>query len=175
MFGGPVPLKDPISDQVIGYYDHQAANAGLKITGAYAAVAPIFQPGSWMGDLLAEVAPGGASAISDGIEEAIRGHHPWPKYLGGRGVHKKTPLRDSLHRAFHSQLGSTMRQLGYPPVGGVTGSTPKWADYFIDNPGSREKALELLRQTTADFDRTNGTSIGPKLEQALKGGAKPPK
>jgi hypothetical protein len=68
-----------------------------------------------------------------------------------------------------------MRQLDYPPVGGVTGSTQKWADYFAKNEGSREKAIEILRQVTADFDRANGTSIGPKLEQALKGGANPPR
>lgn len=140
----------------------------MKITGAYAAIAPVFEPGSWMGDLLAEIAPGGANAISDGIEEAIRNHHPWPKYLGGPEEQELAPLRESLHRAFHSQLGSAMRELDFPPVGGVTGSTDKWEDYFLTNPGTREKAIEILRQVTADFDRTHGTSIGPKLELALR-------
>jgi hypothetical protein len=182
LFGGPVPLKDS-TGRVVGYYDHQAANAGLKITGAYAAVAPLFIPGSEAADLLAELAPGGAEAIGDGIEEAASNkigqaaanHHAWPKYLGGPKEQELVALRKSLHDAFHTQLRVTMRKAGFPPMGGVTGTAPKWAQYFAQNPGSREKAIEMLRQVTSDFDRANGTSISPRLEQVLRdAGANPP-
>ena len=167
LFGGPVPIRSP-EGHIVGYYDHQAANEGLKITGAYAAVAPFFQPGSWMGDLIGQVAPKAPAVISEAIEEAISRHHPWPKYLGGPSEQELVPLRNSLHRALHSQLGAAMRKAGFPPVGGSTGSTDSWAEYFTANPRSREKAVEILRQVISDFDRVHGTSINPRLETMLR-------
>ena len=76
-------------------------------------------------------------------------------------------LRKSLHTAFHTQLRVTMRKAGFPPMGGVEGSTEKWADVLAD-PARRQKAVEILRQVTANFDRANGTSIGPRLETVLR-------
>jgi len=59
-----------------------------------------------------------------------------------------------------------------PGVGGIGGGTRNWADYFAKTPGSEEKAIEILRQVTADFDRAHGTSITPKLEKALESAGK---
>jgi hypothetical protein len=165
-----VPLVSP-TGKIVGYYDHQAARAGLQITGGYAAIAPFFLPGSWMGDLLGEISPGATHAIDEAIEEAIEQHHPHPKHMGGAVDQELVPLRVSLHRALHSQLASALKEAGFPPVGGRSGSTVKWGEHFADKPGRREKAIEILRQVTANFDRVNGTSITPKLEQTLGRGA----
>lgn len=72
---------------------------------------------------------------------------------------KSLTLPDSLNGAF-----------------GPNGSKAAWLDHFRMNPGSEEKAIEILRRVTADFDRTQGSSITPKLEKALEaaGKGKPP-
>jgi hypothetical protein len=49
--GGAVPLTSA-GGHKIGYYDHDSATAGLKITAAYAAIAPFFHPGGWADDLI---------------------------------------------------------------------------------------------------------------------------
>ena len=51
-----------------------------------------------------------------------------------------------------------------------------WLEHFKNNPEAEEKAIEILRQVTSDFDRAHGTSITPKLEKALgsAGKGKPP-
>ncbi len=151
LFGGPVPIKDSVGNTT-GYYDHQAANAGLKITGAYAAVAPLFQPGAWMGDLLAEVAPGAAGAITEGIQDAvadgpaarIHNHHPHPLFMGGDASQELVPLPERLHVRLHSDLMDALRQEGFPRVGGRGGSRVDWARYFAENPGRREHAIGIL-------------------------------
>ncbi|HZZ69552.1 MAG TPA: hypothetical protein VFE18_15370, partial [Phenylobacterium sp.] len=51
LFGGPVPLTSP-EGNVVGYYDHQAAKAGLGLIAEDSEVAPLFQPGGWMDGLL---------------------------------------------------------------------------------------------------------------------------
>jgi hypothetical protein len=56
LFGGSVPLTDP-EGHVIGYYDHQAAKAGLGITSQYAQIAPWLQPAGWMDGLIASGGP----------------------------------------------------------------------------------------------------------------------
>lgn len=68
LFGGPVPLTDP-EGHVVGYYDHQAAKAGLGITAQYAQIAPWLQPAGWMDGLIA----GGGSRIAlPGVAPAAR-------------------------------------------------------------------------------------------------------
>jgi hypothetical protein len=184
LFGGPVPIKDSVGNTT-GYYDHQAANAGLKITGAYAAAAPFFQPGAWMGDLLAEVAPGAAGAIAEGIQDAavdgpaakIHNHHPLPKFMGGDANQELVPLPEKLHVSLHSDLTGALRQAGFLRVGGRGGGRVDWAKYFAEDPDRREQAISILRRVTTNFDRANGTSIGSRLEKILgtaDGGGDPP-
>jgi hypothetical protein len=166
MFGGAVPLKGT-GGKTIGYYDHQAGATGLKITSIYAGIAPFFQPGGWMDGLLEGSSPRVASAIAEGIEEALHGHHPHPLYMGGDANQERELLRASLHRMLHSKLGGALRELGFPPVGGITGSRTHWQQYFDLNPGSREQALQVLRQISKEFDQRYGTSIIPKLDKTL--------
>ena len=68
LFGGPVPLTSP-EGQVVGYYDHQAAKAGLGIMAHYAQIASWLQPAGWMDGLIA----GGGSRIAlSGAAPAVR-------------------------------------------------------------------------------------------------------
>jgi hypothetical protein len=68
LFGGPVPLTSP-EGHVVGYYDHQAAKAGLGITAQYAQIAPWLQPAGWIDGLIA----GGGSRIAlSGVAPAVR-------------------------------------------------------------------------------------------------------
>jgi hypothetical protein len=95
LFGGPVPLTDP-EGHVVGYYDHQAAKAGLGITAQYAQIAPWLQPAGWIdgliggtaafgGKLLSALGPQAETAVAEGIAEgpiakaaaqAFHEHHP---------------------------------------------------------------------------------------------------
>jgi hypothetical protein len=68
LFGGPVPLTNP-EGHVIGYYDHQAAKAGLGITAQYAQVAPWLQPAGWVDGLIAS---GGPRIALSGVAPAAR-------------------------------------------------------------------------------------------------------
>lgn len=67
LFGGPVPLTSP-EGHVVGYYDHQAAKAGLGITAQYAQIAQWLQPAGWMDGLIA----GGGSRIALAGAPAVR-------------------------------------------------------------------------------------------------------
>lgn len=125
-----------------------------------------------LGDLLAEAAPGAAGAITDGIDEAIHLHHPYPKFMGGPVDQALVGLRASLHRALHSQLAGALREAGFPPVGGRMGSQLKWVDYFAKTDGARDQALQIPQRVTRDFDRANGTSITPRLKAVVKAMAK---
>ncbi|MDB5427768.1 MAG: hypothetical protein JWR47_225 [Phenylobacterium sp.] len=69
LFGGPVPLTSP-EGHVVGYYDHQAAKAGLGITAQYAQIAPWLQPAGWMDGLIA--AGGGSRIALSGVAPAVR-------------------------------------------------------------------------------------------------------
>jgi hypothetical protein len=76
LFGGPVPLTNP-EGQVVGYYDHQAAKAGLGITAQYAQIAPWLQPAGWMDGLIASGGPRVAlSAVAPAarvVESGLKG------------------------------------------------------------------------------------------------------
>jgi hypothetical protein len=61
----------------------------------------------------------------------------------------------------------------------VRGSTDVWRELFANDAAARNKAIEILRQVTRDFDIEHGTSIAPSLEKELKitgrvPGASPP-
>ena len=68
LFGGPVPLTSP-EGNVVGYYDHQAAKAGLGITAQYAQIAPWLQPAGFMDGL---IAGGGSRVALPGVAPAAR-------------------------------------------------------------------------------------------------------
>lgn len=87
---------------------------------------------------------------------------------GGPLAQDLVELIASKHHSLHADLASALRKAGLRRVGGIGASTRNWADYFAKTPESGEKAIEILRQVTADFDRAHGTSITPKLEKALK-------
>ncbi|MDB5423867.1 MAG: hypothetical protein JWQ29_1283 [Phenylobacterium sp.] len=73
LFGGPVPLTSP-EGNVVGYYDHQAAKAGLGITAQYAEIAPWLQPAGWMDGLIAGgVARVGPSAVAPAVRAVESG------------------------------------------------------------------------------------------------------
>ena len=175
LFGGPVPLHGA-TGEVVGYYDHQAARAGLEITGHVADLAQnVYTPDVPVG-LLEHIAPGAAAAIARAIDEWTEFHHPFPKFMGG-------PLRQGLealkawrHRLFHADLASALREAVPLPVGGRAGSRDQWLEHFAKFPEAEDQAIEILRRVTAEFDRAHGSSITPKLEKALEsaGKGKPP-
>lgn len=175
LFGGPVPLHGPTGN-VIGYYDHQAARAGLEITGHAANLAQnVYTPDIPVG-LLEHVAPGAAAAIFRAIDEWIELHHPFPKFMGGPLRQELEALKVRSHRLFHAELASELRKAGHLPVGGRAGSRDKWLKYFAKNPEAEREVIEILRRVSAKFDRAYGSSITPKLEKALgsAGKGKPP-
>ncbi len=123
--------------------------------------------------LLEALGPKVEPAAAQAIKEVIHGHHPMPKFMGGRGEQELVDLYKSLHEKFHATLAAELKEAGLPPVGGKTGSTVEWLKHFELNPGTRERAVEILRKATRDFDQEHGTSILPALEKEL--GTPPPK
>jgi len=101
------------------------------------------------------------------VRGIVQGHHSWPKFMGGPAQQELSRLHQSLHTKFHGELGAALKEAGLPPVGGITGSTKSWADHFEVNPGSFEKAIDVLRDTTRNFDKKNGTWISKYLDKAL--------
>lgn len=175
LFGGPVPLHGP-TGEVVGYYDHQAARAGLEIAGHGAELAQnVYTPDIPAG-LLEHVAPAATAAIFRAIDEWVELHHPFPKFMGGPLRQELEALKARSHRLFHTELGSALREAGHLPVGGRAGSRELWLKYFAKHPEAEQEAIEILRRVTARFDRAHGSSITPKLEKALEsaGKGKPP-
>jgi hypothetical protein len=163
-----VPLHGP-NGSVVGYYDHEAAKAGLQITAKYAEVAPFFSAGGWLEAFPAKSPTVFARAISDSIDEAIHQHHVWAKYLGGPHVQEREALRQSLHIEVHGAIRTAMKEAGFPlNVGGKGGSTADWAQYFQEHPGRFDKAMDVVRQVSRDFDRKYGTSMAEKLDNELR-------
>jgi RHS repeat-associated protein len=162
MFGGPVPINDD-NGHPIGYYHHEVAAVAFQITGRYAEVASLI----YGADSGAEFSDS-RSFVGKGIDEALHGHHPYPKYLGGPRDQELAFIKKSLHMAFHGDLQAALKEAGLPlPMGGRTGSTQAWAQYFAANPGAERKALQVLIKVTKDFDKANGTKISAYLQSAL--------
>jgi hypothetical protein len=144
----------------------------LEITGHGADVAQnLYTPDVPIG-MLEHIAPGAAAAIARAIDEWTEFHHPFPKFMGGPIRQDLEALKAWRHRVFHADLASALREAGFPPVGSRAGSKAAWLDHFRMKPGSEEKAIEILRRVTADFDRAHGSSITPKLEKALEAAGK---
>ena len=97
--------------------------------------------------------------------------------MGGAADGEQVDLVERLHRAFHSMLDKAHREVGFPPVGGINGSRVKWAQHYEKNPGSREKAYEILRRVAREFDEVHETDISSRLSQtpgATEMGPPPP-
>ena len=56
--------------------------------------------------------------------------------------------------------------MGLPETGAY--SIAKEAAFFRNDPGARDKAVEILRRVSRDFDIEHGTSILPALEKELR-------
>jgi hypothetical protein len=135
-------------------------------------------------DLLTALGPEAETAVAEGIAEgpaakaatqAFHEHHPEPMYMGGAADQERVRILDELHRRFHGLLGRAHREVGFPPVGGRTGSAEKWAEHFARNPGSEDQAWDILRRISREFDAANGTNISPKIRPgANPGGAGAP-
>jgi hypothetical protein len=101
------------------------------------------------------------------VRGIVQGHHTWPRFMGGPAEQELARLHHSLHTKFHGELGAALKEAGFPRVGGIGGATKDWAKHFADNPGSFEKATDVLRDTTRTFDKKNGTWITRYLDRAL--------
>lgn len=172
MFGGSAPIKSS-TGKTVGQYDHQAGRVGMKMTGDYANISQFIHPGDFMESVFAATAIGGVratKAITKAIEEGIERHHPHPRFLGGPSKQELYDLVRNMHVDFHGKLTAALKEAGFPRVGGPGGSAKNWAEYFAENAGSREKAYEILRRVTRDFDEANGTSISKHLDDILGAG-----
>ena len=84
---------------------------------------------------------------------AVRLHHSWPMYLGGRVNQKLVSLPKNVHDAFHVGLDRIL-----PRTAGT--------EYYESlSPAAREQALRDLGAYTKSFD----TKYGTKLYQAMVG------
>jgi len=127
LFGGPVPLTSP-EGNVVGYYDHQAAKAGLGITAQYAEIAPWLQPAGWMDGLIAGgVARVGPSAVAPAVRavesglkeplnflerEAWQGKAAVEQTVSGLWKAAKPALRREARNRFAQASGISAAELG---------------------------------------------------------------
>lgn len=134
--------------------------------------------GTWAATLLtggeALAAPGALEALGldgilgSGVKGAIHAHHVEPMFMGGRAEQKTYDLIAQFHRKFHSELQAALKEGGFPRVGGKGGSRDDWMEFFKANPEARDRAVEILRRVSRDFDIERGTSILPALEKELR-------
>jgi hypothetical protein len=111
--------------------------------------------------------PGVRRAVERSIFGPGHGHHALPKFMGGTADQGLADMAPPMHSEFHDALRTELRKAGLPPVGGKTGSTEMWLDAFAKDPTKRDKAIEILKRVTHDFDVERGTSITPNLDRAL--------
>jgi hypothetical protein len=102
------------------------------------------------------------SALSGKIVE----HHAYPMFMGGPKKQVLAPIFESVHDPFHAELRSALRQAGFPPIGGRTGSTERWLEYFRQNPEREVEANRILRDVTRKFDRRNNTGFSGYISNA---------
>lgn len=90
-------------------------------------------------------------------------------HAGWRRAEQETyELIAAFHRKFHVNLQAALKGPGVPRIGGKGGSKADWAKFFEKYPEARDKAVEILRQVSRDFDVEHGTSILPALEKELR-------
>ena len=88
------------------------------------------------------------------------GHHPLPRFLGGKGSQLLANLDPAVHADFHRLLRGELRHHGLPlGVGGRGGSAADWANYFVTNPGSQRSAFDAVLSASRQLDYLHGTSV----------------
>jgi RHS repeat-associated protein len=159
------------------------ANSGSQNLGSFANTQPSAGGGASMqvaggpllpllglGLLFNEIATSDVPMIGGGVAKgtaklvddfAVRFHHPYPQYLGGRFQQLLEPLPKALHDTYHSGLDKVLpRQI----KGGAT--------EFYSSLSAAEKAANLKKfeTYTKEFDRLNGTNLweGAVREGVLK-------
>jgi hypothetical protein len=106
--------------------------------------------------------------LAKGVKGFIDRHHADPKFMGGRPEQDTVELIQSFHRMFHQRLSAALKQAQLLPVGGVKGKGVAWGELFKNSTAARDKAIEVLRRVSRDFDIERGTSILPALEKELR-------
>jgi hypothetical protein len=102
------------------------------------------------------------------VGDSIDGHHPYPRFLGGRNQQELVELPRDFHRMFHRRLKADLRGTDVPRVGGRRGGMEDWDRFFNENPPAQDWAEDVLQQVSRDFDIERGTSIRPSLERELR-------
>lgn len=177
MFGGPVPLTNP-EGRVVGYYDHQAARAGLELTGRYAQIAPWLQPAGWMDGLIASGAPRIAlSAVAPAahlVESGLKGPLNFlEREAWQRGAQKaaqaltdaeKTALRAAARAKFARANGISASEMQAE----VHHSDPlEWAHLKPDADPNRLANLWGLRKEAHGIPNREWAAFSKSLEDRL--------
>jgi hypothetical protein len=101
-----------------------------------------------------------------------RGHHAYPKWMGGDRLQwlvTKAKLPWRLHKKLEREIRQAMREAGLMlPIGGIRGSKQRWLQYFSKNPGEQRRALDVLIRVYKDFDQRNGTPLMKALRRTLR-------
>jgi hypothetical protein len=127
-----------------------AANVGAQPGGTYS-----FNIGN-------QVPPGyvgpPAQTISPGVSQM---HHPIPVFMGGNpGAGQYTQyLSPGIHSDFHNALNDNLAANGLPRGSGPRNSYGAWRLFFAQNPGSQQRAFNILRSTAGTFDMRYGTNF----------------
>jgi hypothetical protein len=94
---------------------------------------------------------------------SLEGHHPIPQFMGGNFNQVLYDIDAITHRgigeSFHNLLSQNLMEAGFPRVGGIGGSADDWTDFFLNNEGSQQQALNILLDTARQFDYANGTNF----------------
>ena len=99
-----------------------------------------------VGNVALSLIPGEGAEIQ-ALEDAVRFHHPWPMYLGGKTQQILEALPKAIHDAYHSGLDKILaRQKGA-------------AYYAALSPAARAEALQDLAAYTKAFDAKYGTKL----------------
>jgi hypothetical protein len=104
----------------------------------------------------------GKSAIRK-IKAVFQGHHPIPKYLGGKVNQWFSIIHKNIHREFHENLAKNLKEafekLGLRTPSTSNGSAANWARFMKANPGSQRHAFDTLLSTSRATDAKYGTNI----------------
>ena len=68
-------------------------------------------------------------------------------------------------------LREELKRAGFElPIGGATGSTAKWIEYFKNNPTAQAKALDTVLKASRAIDQKHGTTLTQGVWHNLVGG-----
>jgi len=84
---------------------------------------------------------------------------PIPKFLGGSPDQVTVKIPQQVHMDFHSDLAKSLKDRFGLPVGGTTGSTDAWRDFFKDTPGTQQEAFDRVKNLSQAYDSKYGTNI----------------